>query len=187
MKKYLGEIIVLLLLLPVIIYLAVDWDKVKQQKIRFVTIGEETIALTGVHAEKIPQAIYDGMSDNSQYQEFFLGDKKHIVMLTWDGCPYRVAFKNKVQHALAHPALKKKYNMDIVPTGQTFYADCNSNHLNCPIVWVANHCMGNICIINPQTKEAIIDDSHDPEQILPLAAAYVNWDKQPLIKEKEAN
>ena len=187
MKKYLGEIVILVILLPVIIYLAVDWDKPTQKKIRSVTIEGDKMAVSNVHAEKIPQAIYDGISDNPQYKEFFLGNKKHIVMLTWDGCPYRVAFKNKVKQALAHPALKKKYNMDIVPTGQTFYADCNSNHLNCPTVWVANHCMGSICIINPQTKEAIIDDSHDPEQILPLAAAYVNWDEEPLIKEKKTN
>jgi len=183
MRKFLGEIIALLILIPIIVYFAVDWEKVKQKKIRSVTIAGETIALSKVHAEKIPQNIFDGIKDNPQYKEFFLGKKKHIVMLTWDGCPYRVAFKNKVKQALSHPVLKKKYSMDIVPTGQSFYADCHSNHLNCPTVWVANHCMGTICIINPKTKEAIIDDSHDPEQILPLAAAYVNWDDEPLYKD----
>ena len=180
-RKHFWEIVLLLASLGAIIYYSIDWDSPKQKKVFLLNVNNQTMFVSQVIIEEIPQKIYDGISNNPQYKEYLLGNKKRVFMLTWDGCPYRVAFKNQVQKAFTIPAVHATYEQNIISTGQTFSYSCNSRDYNCPIAWVAKHCMGNICIINPKTREAIIDYSRNAKQIIPLLAAYASWDDQPLL------
>ncbi len=181
MKGHIIEGIVLLACVVGIVYFSVDWHAVTAHKLSAVQVNGKTIALQDVVALKIPQEVYDGIKDNPTYKEYLFGNKKQVLLLTWDGCPYARAYKNALTKAFKFELLKKYYTENIVVTGQSVSVSCNANHLNCPEAWIKQNCLGKVCIINPFTKEAIVDASRDANQILPLLMAQATWLQEPLI------
>lgn len=185
MKNHWFEILLLLISLGVILYLGVDWNGPKQKRLFVLQTKNGPKVMSRVKITQIPQRIYDGAANNPEFLGELVGNKKRVLMLTWSGCPYKVAFKNKLEQALARPELRKQYEPHIISQdNRTFSYSCNSKDLYCPIAWVAQNCMGNICIINPKTREAIVDSSHNASQILPLLTAYAQWNTESLFAEK---
>ena len=185
MKKHLRDLIIFALALVglgVYCYKHIDWDRPQRKNISFVQLNKKIIPLREVYSEQIPQAVYDGIANNGTYKDFLLGDKKQVVLITWNGCPYARAFRQALDQAFKNTDLNKYYKQNVVEVGQVFSASCNSDHLNCPQVWVMNHCGGGFCIINPQAKEAIIDKSQNAKQIIPLLQAYKTWKIEPSFK-----
>lgn len=191
MKKHLRDLIIFALALVglgVYCYKHIDWDRPQKQNISFVQLNKKIIPLQEVYAEQIPQAVYDGIGNNATYKEFLLADRKQVVLITWNGCPYARAFRQALDQAFKSTNLKDFYKENVVEVPQSSSYSCNSDNLNCPQAWVMNHCAGGFCIINPQTKEAIVDKSQNARQILPLLAFYMVWEKEPLFKtEKNTN
>ena len=186
MKKHWFEILLLLVALGVILYKGIDWNGPKQKRLFTLQTSEGPRFISSVKMTQIPQRIYSGAMNNPEFLDELVGNKKRVLMLTWSGCPYKVAFKNKLEQALSRPELRNEYEPHIISrSSRTFTYSCNSKDLYCPVAWVAENCMGNICIINPKTKEAIVDSSHNAAQILPLLTAYATWDNEPLFPEKK--
>jgi len=187
MKKYFNFIIFALALLGLGIYCYknMDHNRPAKRDISFVQLNKKIIPLREVYAEQIPQRIYDGIANNGTYKEFLFGDKKQVVLITWNGCPYERAFRHALDQAFQSTNLADFYKQNIVEVGQTVSFSCHSDNLNCPQAWVMEHCASGFCIINPQTREAIVDHSKDAKQILPLLASYMVWEKEPLFKEEK--
>ena len=189
MKKHAVELYILLICLTGIgyhIYTHIDWNPPKKRTISNVQINGKIMPIAQVQAEQIPQAIYDGISSNGTYKEFITGDKKQVVLFTWDGCPYARAFSSALETMFQQKYVRNFYQKNIVHVPQSSTLSCNNGtNLHCPQVWLMQHCGNGLCIINPKTKEAIIDTSQNAKQILPLLAAYAKWDKEPLLEEPQ--
>ena len=186
MKKFpITELFILGLALSgiaVYAYMHMDRDSAQKQTIPFVEVNGKKVWVDQVKVVQIPQEIYDSIPDNAHWAGHLQGNKKRVFLSTWDGCPYRRAFHHELDKAFGKSGVFKKfYVKDVEETGQSIVVRCSSPKNICPMKWLLDHCMGNICIINPQTHEAIVDDSHDAKQILPLLMAYANWDKEPLL------
>lgn len=158
----------------------------KNQRIGFVEVNGKDVIVQDVHWVKIPQAVYDDMKIDPRWAEHLKGNKKRVLLITWDGCPYARAFHKELDSAFGKSNVFGRYYVkDVEVTGQSVSGNCNN--MNCPFIWIMNNCMNGICIINPMTKEAIVDSSKNPKQILPLLMAYAKWENDSLDKDGKQN
>lgn len=163
------------------IYTHVDWNPPKSQRIWRVQVNGKQVFLSGVKAVQIPPAVYESMADNPKWKEHLLGKKKKVLLFTWDGCPYARAFKQSLEQIFRQKQFSQAFEKDIVVTGQSVGGSCRGPLAkDCPLIWLMDHCMDGICIINPQTKEAIEDHSKNARQVAALLTAYASWE-QPLF------
>ncbi len=180
--KYLVLLGLCLLGIGYYVYKQIDWNPPKTQTVSTVQINGKTLPISRVKVVQIPPEIYESMKDNPEWKEHLLGEQKRVLLITWDGCPYARAFKQALQKAFTIKNVSKFYTQDIVVTGQSVWANCQGPlKEHCPKVWIMEHCMGGICIINPKTHEAIVDESQNAQQILPLLAAYATWQEESLL------
>lgn len=185
MKGYRIELIIFLLALAsiaVYIYKHIDWDKPKIHVISAVQVNNKMVPVSEVKVVQIPQATYDSMKDNPQWAHHLSGNKKRVLLMTWNGCPYARAYHAALDRAFGKSGIFNRYYIkDIEVTGQSVSGNCRGELAeHCPLVWIMNNCMGGICIINPLTKEAIVDRSQNAKQILPILMAYATWTTNPL-------
>lgn len=131
--------------------------------------------LKNVKTVTIPQKVYDGIKDNGEYKEYLFGNKKHVFMVTFTGCPYARAFRQQLEQLFNYGDYADYYEKDIIPVGQGVSVSCNSNHMNCPKAWLFANCGEGICILNPVTRQAVIDNSQNPRQIEALLDRYKEW------------
>lgn len=132
-------------------------------------------ALKNIKTVNIPQKVYDGIKDNGDYKEYILGNKKHVFMVTFTGCPYARAFRQQLERLFSYGDYSDYYDKDIIPVGQGVAVSCNASHMNCPKAWLFDKCGEGICIINPVTRQAVIDNSQNPRQIEALLDQYKDW------------
>lgn len=188
MKNHITELVIFVLALAGIGFYVCKHvlpDMATNHQISAVDVNGKYFAVNEVHIESIPQAVYDGIANNGMYKEFLLGNKKQVVLFTWDGCPYARAFHQALNKAFTFKVLEKFYKLNVVNVGKVNSASCNSDNLNCPHAWLMQHCGNGICIINPMTKEAIVDQSKNAAQILPLLMAYSRWNTGPLLTQEK--
>ncbi len=124
--------------------------------------------LKNVQIVSIPDAVYRAGGDFSQYLN---GDKKRIFMLALPGCPYSRAFRRKLDALFASSDYKNYYTRDIVNVGSSETVFCR----NCPKEWLFDHCGEGICIIDPQTRQAVIDNSQNSAQLAVLLERFKEW------------
>lgn len=188
MKNHIIETVIFILALAGIGFYVckhVLTDPTISHRIAAVDVNGKHFAVNEVHIEPIPQAVYDGIANNGMYKEFLLGNKKQVILFTWDGCPYARAFRQALDKAFTFKVLEKFYKLNVVHVGKVMRASCNSNNLDCPHAWLIQHCGNGICIINPMTKEAIVDESKNAAQILPILMAYSQWNTEPLLESNK--
>ncbi len=165
------------------IYTHVDWNPPKSQSIWQVQVNGKRVFLTSVKAVQIPPAVYESMADNPKWKEHLLGEKKKVLLFTWDGCPYERAFKHALEKVFQYRQISQAFEKDIVVTGQSVGGSCHGPLAkHCPLIWLIDHCMHGICIINPQTREVIEDHSKNARQVAALLMAYASW-KEPFFAE----
>ena len=185
MQKYWKELLISVLCfmgLAVYMLFQIDWNKPKSKHIFSVQVGQQTIPVMGVKIVQIPPEVYEGMDRNPAWKEHLLGNKKHVFLTVWTGCPYQRAFRSEFDKVFVNPFFPIFYTKNIVETGQTVSGRCESK--NCPQIWLINNCVQGWCIINPLTKEAITVHSRNASQIAPILTAYATWNNTPLLEEK---
>ena len=165
----------------------VEYDHIVTSKGRKLTLEKTKIV-------RIPQTVYDNMSKFPDKKEHFLGKKKQVIVVTSgpDDCPYWNGFKQKVQEVFQDEKIRKDYTFNLYG-----YSMCDLKSLpysdddtveeirkahQHPCGWIDAHCNLSMCIINPQTREAVIYVRQQPEHVLPLLKEYASWDKEPLLK-----
>ncbi len=186
--KDLGIALVCLGLLAIYVYKHIDKNPAKHKRIYTVEIEGRKIPIREVQALEIPQKVYEGMDSNPKWKEYLLGKKKQVILFTWDGCPYKRAYRDKFDKIVKRPEISKNFTTTVIVTEKTVMGHCSFDEKNyhgqsCPAMWLVSNCVGGVCIINPKTREAIVDFSRNPEQLAALLEHYTYWDENSLFTE----
>lgn len=145
---------------------------------------------------QIPQPIFDNLPKKQPGYEFFSGKNKHLILLNWEAssCPfsdrtpkqayYQRYFAQKAKHIFdKNSFLKESYHKHFIEDSR--WLKCYDVYPVTPACWIWQYCERGLCIINPQTHEAIVDNSQFPFQPLALLKAYKDWSAEPLLKNPE--
>ena len=174
---------------------AMKWNDM-EQSVSQVRVDGINKGIDEVKIVRIPQTVYENLDKKTTRKEHFLGAKKHVVVGSIDGfCQYWDSFVREINDVFKNEKIRKTYELTIY--------NADPGHENCeytplpyadhatveemrkayqhPCRWIETHCRLSMCIINPQTHEAVIDSSQHPEQILPLLKTYENWKDEPLL------
>lgn len=143
---------------------------------------------------QIPQPVFDNLAKNQPGHEFFMGTTKHLVLLQWEpsSCPfsdhtakrayYQAYFSQKASTSFdKDSSLKDFYRKHFIEDARRL--SCQTGAPVTPACWIWKYCMKGLCIINPQTREAVVDHSQFPFQVRALLNAYKDWTNEPLLKK----
>ena len=200
-KKHNYLIYILAIVLIVCTYLFIHGNnKIHEtsKPLDYIQLDWEIVELSDVKIIKIPQKIYDSIEENSNVSqemynqlsrygdvisldEYLSGDKKRVLLVTRDGCPYARKFHNAINKAFTEYDVSSQYSKDIKTTWKSFSFPCFYGEV-CASDWLFNICWEWFCIINPITKEIIADTSQNTKQVLPLLRAYKLRYSEPLLK-----
>ncbi len=194
-SNFLVYALVILLIICVYVFVYKGGNKVRDvsNSINHIPVDWEIVEVSDVKIMKIPQEVYDSMEidpnipwevynrvDRS-WENYLLWDKKRILLITWDGCPYARKFRKELDNIFEENAyLSRYYDKDIRETWQTVELSCLGKI--CSSIRLFENCWEWICIINPVAKEIIVDNSQNFKQILPLLQSYSMREKESLVK-----
>lgn len=148
--------------------------------IPFVEFEWENVPLSDVSVVKIPDIVYDSIWSDSEWSEFLFWDKKNILFVYLDDCPYARAYNNQTENTFSeNPLLNYSYSKNILKVAQSYVLECSSRY--CPSMWLDRICGAKFCIINPNVKEIVVDSSQNPEQIPTFLDFYENYDDKMLL------
>ena len=129
--------------------------------------------LKKVHEVDIPREVYASMAQNTSGAKYLQGNEKYILMISTDSCPYARAFKNAFKTLFKEGGYKEFYRKHIFEVGRSYVITCSTE--NCAKMWIFSHCGGGFCIVNPQQRKAVIDNSQDATQIARTLEKYKEW------------
>lgn len=132
-----------------------------------------SLKLKDVQMITIPSAVYDDMKEDPAASKYLKGNEKYVLMLFTPGCPYATAFKNSFQTLFRQKGYKEYYRKHIFNLGMFTTISCRNS--SCPKAWIFNHCGNGFCIIHPQRRKAVIDNSQDAQQIARTLEKYKDW------------
>lgn len=122
----------------------------------------------------IPENVFDEIINEPEWSEYLLWEKKNVLFIYWDWCPYARDYDNQISKSFSEtPLLKSYYSKIIIKVPQSYTLYCRNEY--CPRIRLESVCWANFCIINPMAKEIIVDGSHKPSQISLLLNAYMSW------------
>lgn len=154
-------------------YLGLDIDGLipsKPVQLRTLT-PKEVLSLP--RPVKIPAQVYENNTKRSAWAGVLFDDKKAAFFVYGGGCPYAKRFKRMFSTVLKRPELAASYKKVIRNTGVTGFVTCNTAH--CAKIYLLETCGNGFCIINPKTREIIVDNSQDPAVAAALLEKYRNW------------
>lgn len=161
-------------------YIQVDWKNIEVSEIKIIKIPHQVYDSMEINPN-IPQEVYNQINIDRSREKYLLWDKKHILLITWDGCPYARRFRKELDNVFnKNTYLTRYYDKDIKETWQYIEFSCFDK--NCASIRLFENCWEWICIINPVAKEIIVDNSQNAKQILPLLKSYENRQNESLIK-----
>jgi len=157
-----------------------SWYTSMEKKIEYVESNWEKIYFSDLKVVKIPQKVYDSVWKNPKWSEYLFWEKKRILFIYWDWCPYARAYDSEIERAFfSDKSLWDNYLKEIVKVPQLRTLECTTQY--CPEIWIEHFCGGNLCIINPVSKEIIVDNSHDEKQISSLLKLYADRSNKELF------
>ena len=145
---------------------------------------------------QIPQQLFDRLSAEQPGYELFKGKDKHLILLGWD--PSRCIFSDRTPKRAYYQkyfiteassmfdkdsSVQGGYRKHFLQNDRGFA--CNDIYAVTPACWIEKYCAKGMCIINPQTHEAIVDSSQFLWQLRPMLKAYQEWTNEPLLKNTE--
>ena len=175
-------------------FLRSDGTNVSSVNVSSVKVNGQVIRVKEVKVIPIPPEIYKSMKDNPSEWSYYLTGHKKLVLLKLRGdviCSATAQGKSLLeleQDFKKYPKLNKayfKYFETLPEYEQAEGPKCKGPFAHfCPKNWFKDNCPM-VCIINPNTREMIVDNSKDANQILPLLRAYADWNKEPLLKKEK--
>lgn len=158
----------------------VDWERVQVSDVKIIKIPQEVYDSMEIDPD-IPQEVYNQVNIDRSREKYLLWDKKRILLITWDGCPYARRFRRELDNVFEKNAyLTRYYDKDIKETWQYIEFTCFDK--NCASIRLFENCWEWICIINPIAKEILADSSQNAKQILPLLESYSTREGESLTK-----
>lgn len=134
---------------------------------------KKSAALKQVQVVDIPAAVYASFDQDASGSKYLQGNEKYILMISTNYCPYARAFKNAFKTLFKEGGYKAYYRKHIFEVGGSYMITCSSE--NCAKMWIFNNCGGGFCIIHPQLRKAVIDNSQDVHQIARTLETYKEW------------
>ena len=158
----------------------VDWETVEVSNVKVINIPQEVYDSMEIDPN-IPQEIYNQVNIDRSREQYLIWDKKHILLITWDGCPYARKFHKELDNIFDKtPHFIRYYTKDIKETWQYIEFSCINEY--CASIRLFENCWEWICIINPMAKEIIVDNSQNYKQIFPLLEWYEARNNESLIQ-----
>lgn len=129
-----------------------------------------TRALKEVRLLPIPDKVYDTIPNDIKGSRYLTGNKKYVVMVLPSSCPYASAYKRALNELFKEQGYSEYYRKRLITAHWT---TCQTE--DCSILWLYNNCGEGVCIINPQRRQVVIDNSQDRKQLPVLLEKYKNW------------
>ena len=137
-------------------------------------IASKPKSLPGVQLISIPQEIFDGMRGDG-WARYVTGNQKYVLIITWGGKPDPAVFKKTLKTLSNQKGYAEYYRKHFVTVpGNSWVVSCNSYQM-CPKLWLYQNCLQKVCIINPATKQVVVDSSEDANQLETLLEKYKDW------------
>ncbi len=132
--------------------------------------------LKKVQAVKIPAYVYESLEQDSQFKRYLTGNHKYILMFTYPGCPYSRSYTHAFKYLFQERGFDEYYRKRVITVGRSTSVSCPGHQdMNCATAWIFQNCFGGLCILNPQRREAIVDNSQDARQLDALLEKYREW------------
>ncbi|MDO5765040.1 MAG: hypothetical protein Q4P84_05005 [Elusimicrobiales bacterium] len=131
-----------------------------------------TAGLKNTKLVSIPASVYKGINSNPAYKEYLLGNKKHVVQIMSPTCPYARALRGRVWQLL-RGEYGEYYDEGVIKVQGSVELSCNGAE-DCPTFWIFEHCSG-LCLINPNTRQAVVYSSRDPQPVEAILERFKNW------------
>ena len=167
-----------LLLLGLYLSSKLDWEDMLQPRSQTPVHLDGKIApnpksLPGVQLVSIPQEVFADLSADG-WSRYVTGNQKYVLIISWGGKPAPSVFKGTLKN-LFQEGYKEYYRKHfVIVSGNSWFVSCNSAHL-CPKLWLYQNCLQKVCIINPRTKQVVIDASENADQLGTLLEKYKDW------------
>ncbi len=163
-------------------YIQINWENIELSEVKIIKIPQEVYDSIGKESD-IPPEIYNQISNYGEMlnlDEYLSWDKKRLLLITRDGCPYARKFHNAINKAFNDNEINSYYSKDIKTTWKYFSFPCFDGEI-CASTRLFDKCWEWFCIINPITKEIIADTSQNANQILPILKAYKSRYSEPIL------
>ncbi len=132
--------------------------------------------LPEVKVVNIPPYVYESLDADTRFKQYLTGNHKYILFFTYNGCPYARAYKRAFKELFDERGFDEYYRKRIITVGRTTSASCPGRQsMECATLWIFQNCFGGLCILNPQRKQAVIDNSQNARQLADLLEKYREW------------
>lgn len=168
-----------LLLLGLYLSSKLDWEDMLQPRSKTPVhldgkIAPKPKSLPGVQLISIPQEVFADLSADG-WSRYVTGNQKYVLVITWGGKPAPAVFKKTLKTLFKQKGYAEYYRKHFVTVpGNSWFVSCNSYHM-CPKLWLYQNCIQKVCLINPSTKQVVIDSSADANQLEQVLEKYKEW------------
>jgi len=164
------------ILFGVFLYRQLDWDTkfVRHELPDNIQRKMSVLRLKNIELVAIPDEVYESFKESPADSEYFQGEKKSLVAVVTANSAYKDDFKQTFNEMLSHEAHQRHYRQQVFEVDPANVIWCDGP-LFCSKKWIGNNCSKGLCIINPATHEALIDNSLDVRQIPFLLTALKEW------------
>jgi hypothetical protein len=132
--------------------------------------------LSDVEVISVPPYVYESLKEDTRYRRYLTGNHKYILLFTYPGCGYSRAYTHALKQLFQERGFDRYYRKRIITVGQRTSASCpDPTSAECATMWIFENCFGELCILNPQRKEVVVDHSQKAGQLAELLEKYREW------------
>ena len=132
--------------------------------------------LKDVSVVNIPPYVYESLQADTQFKRYLTGNHKYILTFTYPGCPYSRAYQHAFKELFSKQGFDEYYRKRVITVGRYTSVSCPGHQtMECATGWIFHTCFGGLCILNPQRKQAVVDNSQNARQLADLLDKYREW------------
>ena len=132
--------------------------------------------LKEVSVVDIPPYVYESLAQDTKFKRYLTGTHQYILTFTYPGCPYSRAYQHAFRELFVNRGFEEYYRKRVITVGRTTSVSCPGHQtMECATAWIFQNCFGGLCILNPQRKQAVVDNSQNAKQLGDLLEKYREW------------
>ncbi|MBR4682478.1 MAG: hypothetical protein IKP06_04160 [Elusimicrobiaceae bacterium] len=130
--------------------------------------------LPQVTVTDIPDSVYKTLDRDSKFKRYLTGNHKYVVLFAHPNISSSEDYAQKLRYAFSKQGFAQYYRKRIYQKG-SWFATCPNGEIQCASLWLHQTCFGNLCLLNPVRKQAVIVPLHHADQLPALLEAYKEW------------